>query len=92
MLFLFAQWGAMAHAYSHDAAVESVAAGQADAAGHACDDCLNYSPLSSATPCGPALPFFEPQGRGITTRVAARSLIARGVACAFRSRAPPALR
>lgn len=89
MLFLFAQWGAMAHAYSHDATVDSAATGGTGAAAHVCDDCLSYSPLLLATGGATALPSLEPQGRGIATRATARSLIERGVALAFRSRAPP---
>jgi hypothetical protein len=89
---LFAQLGAMSHAYSHDAAVGSVSH-QSGANSHdPCNECLAYAPLLSAAGTPTALPWIEPQGRTLATSATARSLVARFITLAFRSRAPPVAR
>jgi hypothetical protein len=87
---LLAQLGAMSHAYSHDAALGSPTTHQAGANSHdPCDDCLAYAPLLAPGGMPGALPFIEPQGRGLATSAAAHSLVDLSLTLAFRSRAPP---
>jgi hypothetical protein len=87
---LIAQLGAMSHAYSHDAAVGSPSTHQTGASNHApCDDCLAYAPLLAVAGAPAALPFVEPQGRGLATSATAQSLVDLSLTVAFRSRAPP---
>jgi hypothetical protein len=87
---LIAQLGAMSHAYSHDAAIDSPTTHQTGASSHdPCNDCLAYAPLLAAAGASGALPFIEPQGRGLATRATARSLVDLSLTLAFRSRAPP---
>jgi hypothetical protein len=85
---LFAQLGAMSHAYSHDATRSSthqIAANSHDL----CNDCLAYAPLLSAAGTPTALPLIQPPGRGPATSATVRSLVELGPIPAFRSRAPP---
>jgi hypothetical protein len=90
---LFAQLGAMSHAYSHDAAIGSPTTHQTGASSHdPCNDCLAYAPLLAAAGAPSALPFIEPQGRGLVTRAAVNSLVDLSLTLAFRSRAPPTTR
>jgi hypothetical protein len=90
---LIAQLGAMAHAYSHDAAAGSTTTHQAGASSHdPCNDCLAYAPLLAAAGTPAALPSIEPQGRGLATHAAANSLVDLSLTLAFRSRAPPITR
>lgn len=92
MLLLLAQFGAMSHAYSHDAAVGSPATHQTGASSHdPCGECLAYAPLLSAAGTSATLPSVEPQGRGAALRSAAHGLIPSAPTLAFRSRAPPHL-
>jgi hypothetical protein len=89
---LIAQLGAMSHAYSHDAAIGSPSTHQTDASSHQpCDDCLAYAPLLAVSGAPAALPFIEPQGRGLATSATAQSLVDLSLTVAFRSRAPPNL-
>jgi hypothetical protein len=84
---LFAQLGAMTHAYSHDPA-SSTTPRTALSAHDLCKDCLAYAPLLSAsTPT--ALPAFEPQGGSSGVVASATSLLDLAPRLAFRSRAPP---
>jgi hypothetical protein len=85
---LFAQLGAMSHAYSHDAA-RTAAHSTAANSHELCNDCLAYAPLLSAAGTSTALPLVEPQGRGPATSATVRSLVELGPIPAFRSRAPP---
>jgi hypothetical protein len=88
---LIAQFGAMAHGYTHDSGIERNSAHLSDTSSHEiCGDCLNFAPLLSAAGAPAALPYIAPQGRGAPLRTAARSLLARRPLLAFRSRAPPA--
>jgi hypothetical protein len=87
---LFAQLGAMSHAYSHDAALESASTHQSGASTHdPCKDCLAYAPLLAAAGATGTLPSIQPQGRGLATRASADSLVDLSLRLAFRSRAPP---
>lgn len=84
---LFAQLGAMTHAYSHDPAF-STTPRTALSAHDLCKDCLAYAPLLSAsTPT--TLPAFEPQGGSSGVLASATSLLDLAPQLAFRSRAPP---
>lgn len=91
LALLFAQFGAMSHAYSHDAVAGAPAAThQTGAASHdPCNDCLAYAPLLCAAGAPTALPSSLPQSRGLATRATAASLVNLDLTLAFRSRAPP---
>jgi hypothetical protein len=90
LALLLAQLGAMSHAYSHDAAMGSVATHQTGASSHdSCNDCLAYAPLLAVAGTPAALPSIEPQGRGLATCATADSLVDLSLTLAFRSRAPP---
>jgi hypothetical protein len=88
---LIAQFGAMAHAYSHDAAIERSSTHLSNQSSHDfCSDCLNFAPLLAAGGAPSALPFLEPQGRSLPLRAECSSLVDHRTDLAFRSRAPPA--
>jgi hypothetical protein len=88
---LIAQFGAMAHAYSHDAALKAASTHQSIPGSHDfCSDCLNFAPLLSPAGTSAALPLIEPQGRGFGVPAECRSLVDLSPHLAFRSRAPPA--
>jgi hypothetical protein len=86
---LIAQLGAMSHAYSHDAAIGSPTHQTGANSHEPCDDCLAYAPLLAGGGAPAALPFIEPQGRGLATSATAQSLVDLSLTVAFRSRAPP---
>ncbi len=84
---LFAQLGAMTHAYSHDP-TSSTTPRTSLSAHDLCKDCMAYAPLLSAsTPT--ALPAFEPQSGRSGAVASATSLLDLAPPLAFRSRAPP---
>jgi len=99
---LFAQLGALSHAYAHDAAAGASLAGTHGArspatshppgtAGHdACNECLAYAPLLCAAGAPAALPVVDLEGRTLATRPTADSLLDLRATLAFRARAPPA--
>jgi hypothetical protein len=88
---LIAQFGAMAHAYSHGPALKGAPTHQSNPGSHDyCSDCLNFAPLLSPAGTPAALPLIEPQGRGFAVPAACRSLVYLSPRLAFRSRAPPA--
>jgi hypothetical protein len=90
---LIAQFGAMSHAYSHDAALGSVTTHQSGANSYdPCDKCLAYAPLLSAGGAPTVPPGIEPQGRAVATSATVSSLLERRLTLAFRSRAPPVTR
>lgn len=91
MALLVAQWGAMSHAFSHDASAGSPSAThQTGAVSHdPCNECLGYAPLLCAAGTPAALPSTPPQGRGLATRSTADSLVDLDLKLAFRPRAPP---
>jgi len=86
---LIAQWGAMAHAYSHVPQARSVPAQQPIPAHELCADCLNFAPLLSASGAPAVLPLVLPQGCSAAPPAARASLIDLEFLLAFRSRAPP---
>jgi hypothetical protein len=87
---LFAQLGAMTHAYSHTADITRASPHQSIPGTHDfCSDCLSFAPLLSVAGTPAALPFVEPQGRSPSIHAHLRSLVDRHPHLAFRSRAPP---
>jgi hypothetical protein len=90
---LIAQFGAMAHAYSHDPTMGSASTQQSNPGSHDfCGDCLNFAPLLSAAGTPTALLFIAPQGRSVAAIFGDRSLLDLSLTLAFRSRAPPVTR
>jgi hypothetical protein len=91
LALIFAQLGAMAHAYSHQPETGSVSAQQAKLGIHDfCKDCLNFAPLLSAAGAPTALPFSLPQACIIAPQAQIACLVELKFRLAFRSRAPPA--
>jgi hypothetical protein len=90
LALLFAQLGAMAHAYSHVPEATSVSAQQAKLGIHDfCKDCLNFAPLLSAAGAPTALPFSIPQACNPAPQAQIACLVELKFRLAFRSRAPP---
>jgi hypothetical protein len=91
LALIFAQLGAMSHAYSHQPETGSVSAQQAKLGIHDfCKDCLNFAPLLSAAGAPTALPFSLPQACIIAPQAQIACLVELKFRLAFRSRAPPA--
>jgi hypothetical protein len=91
LALIFAQLGAMAHAYSHEPETGSVSTQQAKLGIHDfCKDCLNFAPLLSAAGGPTALPFSVPQICSAAPQAQIACLIELKFRLAFRSRAPPA--
>jgi hypothetical protein len=88
-VLLIAQWGAMAHAYSHVPQTRSVSAQQQIPAHDYCADCLNFAPLLSAAGAPAVLPVVLPQACSAAPPAPLASLIDLKFLLAFRSRAPP---
>lgn len=92
---MFAQLGAMAHAYTHVPgmhvpSMRSASVHQSTPDNHDyCSDCLAYSPLLSVAGTPTALPFVAPQGCSLALHVVCSSLVDHHPHLAFRSRAPP---
>jgi hypothetical protein len=87
---LFAQLGAMTHAYSHTADITPASAHQSIPGTHDyCSDCLSFAPLLSVAGTPSALPFIKPQGHSPGIHAQLSSLVDRHPHLAFRSRAPP---
>jgi hypothetical protein len=90
LALLFAQLGAMAHAYSHTPEKPAVASQQANPDIHDfCKDCLNFAPLLSAAGAPAALPFALPQACRLAPQAHIACLVDLKFLLAFRSRAPP---
>jgi hypothetical protein len=90
LALVFAQLGAMAHAYSHVPETTSVSAQQAKLGIHdLCKDCLNFAPLLSAAGAPAALPFALPQICSPAPQAQIACLVELKFRLAFRSRAPP---
>ena len=90
LALIFAQLGAMAHAYTHVPETTSVASQQAKLGIHdLCKDCLNFAPLLSAAGAPAALPFSLPQACNLAPQAQIACLVALKSRLAFRSRAPP---
>ncbi len=92
---LFAQLGAISHAYTHDAA-NSVGAHHSGAnSSHAgnghefCNDCLAYAPLLVAGGSPVSLPPIEVQRCALSVDHTRSSLVDLTLTLGFRSRAPP---
>lgn len=90
LALIFAQLGAMAHAYTHVPETSSISAQQAKLGIHDfCKDCLNFAPLLSAAGAPTALPFSLPQACSLAPQAQIACLVASKFRLAFRSRAPP---
>jgi hypothetical protein len=89
LALLFAQIGAMAHAYSHTPEM-GVSSHQTDLGIHDfCKDCLNFAPLLSAAGAPASLPFAIPQPCRTAPQAQITCLVDLKFLLAFRSRAPP---
>jgi hypothetical protein len=91
---LLAQFGAMTHAYSHDAQLNGAAQQTGAYPPHPsihdfCGDCLNFAPLLSVAGAPDVLTFAAPQSLALVDRAVDHSQIAYRFLVAFRSRAPP---
>jgi hypothetical protein len=88
---LTSQWGAMSHAYSHDATAGTLLQQHhPEATGHdPCSDCLAYAPLLAAGAAPSPVPFSAPQERSAAPPARPDSLVDLSLELAFRSRAPP---
>jgi hypothetical protein len=90
LALIFAQLGAMAHAYSHVPETTSVSAQQAKLGIHdLCNDCLNFAPLLASAGAPTALPFALPQPCSLAPQAQIACLADLKFFLAFRSRAPP---
>ena len=95
LALLIAQWGAMAHAYSHVSRMSLVSG--AGSSSHittrstheVCNDCVNFAPLLIASGAPAVLPFADAHAGSLDVRAARSSLLNRPPRPAFRSRAPP---
>jgi hypothetical protein len=90
---LLAQFGAMAHAYSHVPHAQEARFQQPIPNAHDyCADCLNFAPLLAAAGAPTAVPFLVPPARSTLLASNPASLLALELKLAFRSRAPPVSR
>jgi hypothetical protein len=90
LALIFAQLGAMAHAYSHAPETTSTSSPQSKLGIHdLCKDCLNFAPLLSAAGAPTALPFALPQPCSMAPQAQIACLVEHKSRLAFRSRAPP---
>lgn len=90
LALIFAQMGAMAHAYSHVPDKPPVSSQPANQDTHDfCKDCLNFAPLLSAAGAPTALPFALPQACSVAPQAQITCLVDLKFLLAFRSRAPP---
>ena len=90
LALIFAQLGAMTHAYSHVPDKPPLSSQQANQGIHDfCKDCLNFAPLLSAAGAPAALPFALPQACSVAPQAQITRLVDLKFLLAFRSRAPP---
>ena len=90
LALLFAQLGAMTHAYSHGPRAAPTAVQQQVPASHDfCNDCLNFAPLLAAAGAPAALHVAIARSRGAEPPTPLATLIGHRSPLAFRSRAPP---
>jgi hypothetical protein len=90
LTLIFAQLGAMAHAYSHAPERPPVASQQANQGIHDfCKDCLNFAPLLSAAGAPAALGVTLPHPCSLAPQEEIPCLVELKFLLAFRSRAPP---
>ena len=85
---IFAQYGALAHAYSH-LHPSSVSTYLLDAHGKQCAECLTFAPMLSTAGAPASQPFIAPQSVELAPASVAESLIARRFTASYSSRAPP---
>ena len=93
LALLFAQLGAMTHAYSHVPKLSQASyAPQQPASHEVCAECLNFAPLlsSAGAPC--VHQFHEPPSSDLAPAFACDTLLELKPRLAFRSRAPPVAR
>ncbi len=90
LALIFAQLGAMAHAYSHEPDRPPISSHQGNQGIHdVCKDCLNFAPLLSAAGAPTALPFALPHVCRAAPQAQIFRLVDLEFLLAFRSRAPP---
>jgi hypothetical protein len=90
LALIFAQLGAMTHAYSHVPEKPAVSSQQTTLGIHDfCKDCLNFAPLLSAAGAPAALPLALPQACSLAPQAQITCLVDLKFLLAFRSRAPP---
>jgi hypothetical protein len=90
LALIFAQLGAMTHAYSHTPEKSLVASQQANPGIHDfCKDCLNFAPLLSAAGAPVPLPLALAQACSVAPQAQITCLVNLKFLLAFRSRAPP---
>ena len=87
---LFAQIGAMTHAYAHLRGSDQPSVHSSLGAGHEiCGDCLNYAPLLSAAGSPASVALHLPPAPTTVVEVRHVSRAANRPLISFRSRAPP---
>jgi hypothetical protein len=90
LALMFAQLGAMTHAYSHTPEKPPLSSQQPNLGIHDfCKDCLNFAPLLSAAGAPATLPFAIPLPCRDAPQAQITCLIDLKFLLAFRSRAPP---
>jgi hypothetical protein len=85
-LLLFAQLGALAHAYSHDRAAGFTAIHTAETT---CAECPSFAPLLVGAPPNPTLLHVESPAPVVLREEIASNFRDSSLTLAFRSRAPP---
>lgn len=86
LALFFAQWGALAHAYTHE---PTTAYPQALKSHDFCSDCLNFAPSLAPGGTPTAAPFTLQHSRSPAPPPPPASFLNRRTYLAFRSRAPP---
>jgi hypothetical protein len=87
VLLLFAQWGALAHAYSHDHAPRSAIAKYTHE--KACAECQDFAPLLAGAASGDVSLHVDLPERCLPRDDVAPHFRESSATLAFRSRAPP---
>jgi hypothetical protein len=83
---LLAQWGALAHAYSHDRTAGFAAIQTAETT---CAECPSFAPLLGGAPPSPTLLHIESSAPVFVREEIHSSFRDSSLILAFRSRAPP---
>jgi hypothetical protein len=89
LALIFAQLGAMTHAYSHTPEKPPLSSQTNLGIHDFCKDCLNFAPLLSAAGAPASLPFALPQACSPAPQAQITCLVDLKFLLAFRSRAPP---
>jgi hypothetical protein len=92
LALVIAQFGAMAHAYTHVPETRAVSQQASPNVHDLCSDCLNFAPLLAAAGALAGLPFALPQGLCVARQSQLDSPLDLKLLLAFRSRAPPPTR